>query len=76
MVGSVSVSVQSLISGEEKAGIQRNRVIIGGFSQGGAVALYSALAEPQAPLAAVVALSTWLPLSKSFPAVSHVHNKV
>ena len=63
-------TVQSLISGEEQAGILRNRVLVGGFSQGGAIALYSALAEEKPPLAGIVALSTWLPLSRTFPVVS------
>ena len=63
------ILVQTLISDEEKAGIARNRIIIGGFSQGGAVALYSALAEPKPPLAGILGLSTWLPLHAAFPAV-------
>jgi lysophospholipase-2 len=43
--------------------------VIGGFSQGGALALYSALLFPK-PLAGVIALSCWLPLHKQFPSVS------
>ncbi|KAJ8932244.1 hypothetical protein NQ318_023151 [Aromia moschata] len=38
-----------------------------GFSQGGALALYSALTFPQ-KLAGVVGLSCWIPLNSSFPA--------
>ena len=63
------LSVQNLISEEEGAGISRNRIIVGGFSQGGAVALYSAFAVAQAPLGGILGLSTWLPLHKSFPQV-------
>ena len=58
-----------MISEEEKAGIARNRIMVGGFSQGGAVALYSALAVVQPPLGGLLGLSTWLPLHKSFPQV-------
>jgi len=61
--------VQSLIADEEKKGIDRSRIVVGGFSQGGAVALYSAFTVPQKPVAGIVTLSTWLPLHKTFPAV-------
>lgn len=40
--------------------------MLGGFSQGGALAVYSALTYPQ-KVAGVIALSAWLPLNKSFP---------
>ena len=43
------------------------KIAIGGFSQGGALALYTSLTSPL-PLAGVVALSTWLPLRQKFPA--------
>ncbi|XP_064604525.1 acyl-protein thioesterase 1-like [Liolophura sinensis] len=54
------------IEEEEKQGIPSNRIMVGGFSQGGAVALYTALTL-QKPLGGVVALSTWMPLSKTVP---------
>ena len=63
------LTVQTIIGEEEKVGISRERIIVGGFSQGGAVALYSALAVAQAPLGGILGLSTWLPLHKSFPQV-------
>uniref|UniRef100_A0A915HN52 palmitoyl-protein hydrolase n=1 Tax=Romanomermis culicivorax TaxID=13658 RepID=A0A915HN52_ROMCU len=58
--------VHSLIEDEIKSGIPSNRVIIGGFSQGGGLALYSALTFDK-PLAGVLALSCWLPLHESLP---------
>lgn len=64
--------VQQLIAQEEKIGISRSRIIIGGFSQGGAVALYSAFALSQNPLGGVLALSTWLPVHYKFPDVSRI----
>lgn len=64
-----TTAIHSLIDNEVKEGIPSNRIVIGGFSQGGALALYSALTYNK-PLAGVVALSCWLPLHKQFPAVS------
>ena len=40
--------------------------ILGGFSQGGALALYTGLTGKY-KLAGIVALSCWLPLHKTFP---------
>ena len=65
----VVITVQSMIADEEKRGIDRSRIIVGGFSQGGAVALYSSFTIPQKPVAGIVGLSTWLPMHKTFPAV-------
>lgn len=59
--------LQTYIMEEEKQGIKRNRIVVGGFSQGGAVALYSAFTHPGSSLAGIIALSTWLPLYKTFP---------
>ena len=64
--------VQSLIEGEEKLGISRDRIIVGGFSQGGALALYSTLTSSKPNVAGVIALSSWLPLHKTFPGVSTI----
>lgn len=59
-------TIHGLIDDEVKAGIPSNRIILGGFSQGGALALYSAFTYPK-PLAGVMALSCWLPLRDEFP---------
>ncbi|XP_024886361.1 acyl-protein thioesterase 2 [Temnothorax curvispinosus] len=59
--------VHSLIAEEVAAGIPTTRIVLGGFSQGGALAIYSALTFPE-PLAGVIALSAWLLLHKKFPA--------
>lgn len=64
--------VHSLIAQEVAAGIPTKRIVIGGFSQGGALALYSALTFPE-PLAGVIALSSWIPLHQRFPAVSETN---
>jgi phospholipase/carboxylesterase len=57
--------IESLISKEVARGIPANRIAIAGFSQGGAIALQTALRQKQA-LAGVLALSTYLPLHTSF----------
>lgn len=55
-----------MIENEVQSGIPAERILLGGFSQGGALALYSGLTQSP-PLAGVMALSCWLPLHKSFP---------
>ncbi|KAK6474384.1 acyl-protein thioesterase 2-like [Huso huso] len=59
-------NIKAIIEHEVKNGIPANRIVLGGFSQGGALSLYTALTS-QHKLAGVVALSCWLPLHKSFP---------
>ena len=54
--------VEALIAREGQRGVAPERVVLAGFSQGGAVALAAGLRRSQA-LAGVVALSTYLPLS-------------
>jgi phospholipase/carboxylesterase len=57
-----AAAVSSLIDREIELGIPAERIVLAGFSQGGAVALFSALRESR-PLAGVLALSTYLPLA-------------
>jgi phospholipase/carboxylesterase len=54
--------LDKLIDREMERGIAADRVVVAGFSQGGAIALYTALRRPQR-LAGLMALSTYLPLS-------------
>ncbi|XP_028165601.1 acyl-protein thioesterase 1 [Ostrinia nubilalis] len=58
--------VHALIADEVKGGIPANRILVGGFSQGGALALHSALTYPES-LAGVMSLSCWLPRHAHFP---------
>nr|XP_023963452.2 acyl-protein thioesterase 2 isoform X1 [Chrysemys picta bellii] len=68
-------NLKAVIEHEIKNGIPPNRIILGGFSQGGALSLYTALTS-QYQLAGIVALSCWLPLHKAFPqAASNGVNK-
>ncbi|GCB61937.1 hypothetical protein scyTo_0007136, partial [Scyliorhinus torazame] len=59
-------NVKAMIDLEVKNGIPSHRIILGGFSQGGALSLYTALTTHQ-KLAGVIGLSCWLPLRNSFP---------
>lgn len=54
-------AVEALIVRETERGVPRDRICLAGFSQGGAIALQTALRASE-PLAAVLALSTYLPL--------------
>jgi phospholipase/carboxylesterase len=54
--------VENLITSENKKGIPFQRIVLAGFSQGGAIALQTAL-RCQERLAGILALSTYLPLS-------------
>ena len=64
--------VEALLAREGERGIPPSRVILAGFSQGGAIALSTALLRSE-PLAGIVALSTYLPLGeRSFEAMTDV----
>lgn len=55
----------SLIQDEMSAGIPADRIVLGGFSQGGAMSILAGLGAP-VKIAGIVALSSWLLLSRSF----------
>lgn len=52
--------VQGLIDAEIAHGIAPQHIMLAGFSQGGAIALYAGLTTPT-PIAGIIALSTYLP---------------
>ncbi len=60
-------SLDALIEREHGRGVPYERIVVAGFSQGGAIALHTALRRAE-PLAGLMALSTWLPLSQSLAA--------
>lgn len=66
-------ALEALIQREEARGIPANRIILAGFSQGGAIALFTALRFPR-PLGGVLALSTYLPLAEKLDAEKHPGN--
>lgn len=54
-------AIEALIKRERERGIEPGRIVLAGFSQGGAMALQTGLRYADA-LAGIMALSTWLPL--------------
>ena len=58
--------IDKLIEEEIKNGIEPSRIVLGGFSQGGALALYTTLTNKH-KLGGMIVLSSWLPLHKKFP---------
>ncbi|MBN8727737.1 MAG: dienelactone hydrolase family protein [Xanthomonadales bacterium] len=65
--------LDALIAREGERGIPPERVLVAGFSQGGAIALAGALRHGSA-LAGVIALSTYLPLAERLAAERHPAN--
>jgi len=59
--------IHRLIDAECERGIDARRIVLAGFSQGGAMALHSGLRYRQ-PLAGILALSCYLPLAATVPA--------
>jgi phospholipase/carboxylesterase len=57
-----AAAVARLVDREVERGVAAERVVLAGFSQGGAIALHLGLREPRR-LAGVLALSTYLPLA-------------
>lgn len=66
--------VRGYIEKENASGIGSERIVIAGFSQGGAIAFQAALRYPTR-LAGVMALSTYLPLRESLAAEGTPANK-
>eukprot|EP00051_Salpingoeca_urceolata_P009805 m.119153 g.119153 ORF g.119153 m.119153 type:complete len:279 (-) comp16454_c0_seq2:252-1088(-) len=57
--------LHEIIEAEHSAGIPYDRIVVGGFSQGGATALFSGLTFDK-PLGGVLALSSWVPIRDQF----------
>lgn len=66
--------VEALIAREHERGVRAERVVLAGFSQGGAVALYTGLRHPH-QLAGLLGLSTWLPVKTALAAEAHPANR-
>lgn len=67
------VDLQALIAREVERGVPVANIVLAGFSQGGAVALAAGLRHPH-KLAAIVALSTYLPVAERTAHERHVAN--
>ncbi|THG97483.1 hypothetical protein EW026_g4529 [Hermanssonia centrifuga] len=64
--------LNEIITAEVDAGIPANRIIIGGFSQGGAMSLLTGLTTER-KLGGIVAMSAWLPLKNKIKAMVGDH---
>lgn len=65
--------IDALIAHEMAQGIPSERIVLAGFSQGGAIALHTALRYPL-KLAGILALSTYLPLKSTLASEAHPAN--
>ena len=66
--------LQALIAREHGRGVPSERIILAGFSQGGAIALHTGLRYPHR-LAGIMALSTYLPLDETVAKERHAANQ-
>lgn len=62
-----AAQIDALIARETERGIAPGHIVLAGFSQGGAIALYAGLRRAE-PLAGIMALSTYLPMHDRFAA--------
>ncbi|WEN15620.1 alpha/beta hydrolase [Rhodanobacter sp. AS-Z3] len=66
-------ATEALIAREHERGVPSERIILIGFSQGGAIALSAGVRHAQT-LGGIVALSTYLPISATVAAERHAAN--
>ena len=66
--------VERLIAQERARGIPAEKIVLAGFSQGGAIALQTGLRHAER-LAGIAALSCYLPLARSLPAEASPANR-
>lgn len=72
-IRAMQMQIDGLISDEIALGIAHEKIVLAGFSQGGAMVLHTALRYPK-KLAGVLALSTYLPLKETIVAEASVQN--
>src|SRR6266436_2921830 len=68
------VSIEALIAREKKRGTKAERLVLAGFSQGGAIALHTGLRHPES-LAGVMALSTYVPVGEKLSTEASTANR-
>ncbi|UCE89847.1 MAG: dienelactone hydrolase family protein [Pseudomonadota bacterium] len=66
--------LEALVARETARGVMPGNIVLAGFSQGGAIALYTGLRYGER-LAGILALSTYLPLAQSFDANDYPANR-
>lgn len=69
-----SHTIGTIIDQEIQQGIPTHKIILAGFSQGGALALYSGSCYPK-QLAGILALSTYLPIANIWQSNIHPANR-
>jgi phospholipase/carboxylesterase len=65
--------IEALMTREKTRGIAAGRIVLAGFSQGGAIALQTALRHPER-VAGVMALSTYVPIADKLVQEAHPIN--
>ncbi len=66
--------IQALIEQEKRRGVDARRIVLAGFSQGGAIVLQTGLRHPER-LGGILALSTYLPLAGKLDAERSAANR-
>lgn len=66
--------IEALIERERNLGIRSQHIILGGFSQGGAISLYAGLRYKE-PLGGIVSLSAYLPIAENFISTPRADNQ-
>ena len=66
--------LEALIAREKERGTSANRLLLAGFSQGGAIALHTGLRHRER-LAGIMALSCYLPVADKLAAEAHAANR-
>ena len=66
--------IETLIGREKERGTKAERLVLAGFSQGGAIALQTGLRYPQR-VAGIMALSTYVPISEHLHAEASAANR-
>jgi len=66
--------LEALIAREKERGTSANRLLLAGFSQGGAIALHTGLRHRER-LAGIMALSCYLPVAGTLAAEAHAANR-
>ena len=68
------VLIEALIAREKERGTKAGRLVLAGFSQGGAIALHTGLRHPER-IAGIMALSTYVPVEEKLSAEASTANR-
>jgi phospholipase/carboxylesterase len=67
-------AIETLMAREKTRGVAARRIVLAGFSQGGAIALHTGLRHAER-IAGIMALSTYVPLADKLAAEAHAMNR-